>query len=59
MAIKELFLRNRDRSSAFSEFTVKRVRQTSGGPQSGVTFVGIGLCCVEGEQGDRVAVALT
>ena len=34
-------------------------RQTSGGLQLGVTFVGIGLCCVEGEQGDRVAVALT
>jgi hypothetical protein len=28
-------------------------------PQSGVAFVSIGLCCVEGEQGDCVAVALT
>lgn len=32
---------------------MKRTRQTSGGPKSGVTFVGIGLCCVEDEQGDR------
>jgi hypothetical protein len=59
VANKESFLRNSELSGAFSELTVKRRRQTSGGPRSGVTFVGIGLCCVEDEQGDRVAVALS
>ena len=48
LANREIVFAEQGSEQRLQRICREAARQTSGGPQSGVTFVGIGLCCVEG-----------